>query len=181
MGLDMYLEARTSSRIDYSNYDESKKSAFEAKREVFPFASEATDCHPIEQVGIVAYWRKANAIHRWFVENVQDGVDNCQSFYVSVEQLRALLDAVDLILATVDRGQPVTQTGMFGPYESHPDVTFDTRLAQDLLPSQEGFFFGSTDYDRWYVLDLQTTHDQLSAIVNHPDVDNFYFYYQSSW
>ena len=26
----------------------------------------------------VAYWRKANAIHSWFVENCQDGVDECQ-------------------------------------------------------------------------------------------------------
>ena len=28
----------------------------------------------IEQVG---YWRKANQIHNWFVENVQDGEDDC--------------------------------------------------------------------------------------------------------
>ena len=26
----------------------------------------------------VGYWRKANAIHNWFVQNVQDGRDECQ-------------------------------------------------------------------------------------------------------
>ena len=26
---------------------------------------------------MVGYWRKQNAIHNWFVENVQDGIDDC--------------------------------------------------------------------------------------------------------
>ena len=26
----------------------------------------------------VGYWRKANAIHKWFVDNVQDGNDDCK-------------------------------------------------------------------------------------------------------
>ena len=30
----------------------------------------------------VAYWRKANAIHKWFVDHVQDGVDDCGEYYV---------------------------------------------------------------------------------------------------
>ena len=29
------------------------------------------------------YWRKSNHIHRWFVENLQDGIDDCQEVYVS--------------------------------------------------------------------------------------------------
>ena len=31
----------------------------------------------------VGYWRKANAIHNWFVQNVQDNRDECQKSYVS--------------------------------------------------------------------------------------------------
>ena len=27
------------------------------------------------------YWRKANQIHSWFVENVQNGEDNCNEYY----------------------------------------------------------------------------------------------------
>ncbi len=38
----------------------------------------------------VGYWRKANAIHKWFVDNVQDGKDECQTTYVSKENLEKL-------------------------------------------------------------------------------------------
>ena len=35
------------------------------------------------QVSIqVGYWRKVNAIHNWFIENLTDGEDNCQPIYV---------------------------------------------------------------------------------------------------
>lgn len=38
----------------------------------------------------VGYWRKVNAVHRWFVENVQHGVDNCAAYYVTYAQLQEL-------------------------------------------------------------------------------------------
>lgn len=38
----------------------------------------------IEQVG---YWRKANAIHKWFVDNIQDGEDDCGYYEVAPEYL----------------------------------------------------------------------------------------------
>lgn len=40
----------------------------------------------------VGYWRKANQIHKWFVDNVQDGNDDCKSYYVSTEDLEKLLN-----------------------------------------------------------------------------------------
>ena len=49
-----------------------------------------------EQVG---YWRKANAIHRWFVQNVQDGVDDCGTYIVTREQLEQLKAACERVLA----------------------------------------------------------------------------------
>ncbi len=38
------------------------------------------------------YWRKANQIHKWFVDNVQDGNDDCKTYYVSTEDLEKLLN-----------------------------------------------------------------------------------------
>ena len=38
----------------------------------------------------VGYWRKSNWIHKWFVDNVQDGEDNCEEYKVSKEQLLEL-------------------------------------------------------------------------------------------
>ena len=49
----------------------------------------------VEEAG---YWRKANAIHKWFVQNVQDGNDNCKEYYVSKESMQKLLDTVNKVL-----------------------------------------------------------------------------------
>ena len=39
----------------------------------------------------IAYWRKANEIHNYFVEYVQHGVDDCGTYDVSKKQLEDLL------------------------------------------------------------------------------------------
>ena len=71
-------------------------------------------------------WRKANAVHRWFVENVQGGEDDCGTYDVPVTKLRELRDILERVV--------------------------DCReLGPELLPTQSGFFFGSTEYDDWYV------------------------------
>src|SRR5262245_50802839 len=43
-------------------------------------------------------WRKANHIHAWFVDNVQNGNDDCNTYYVSTEHLRTLLDACSQVI-----------------------------------------------------------------------------------
>ena len=104
----------------------------------------------VEEVG---YWRKENAIHQWFVENVQDGNDNCGDYYVRRKQLKEFLDLVKQVL-------------------KYP------KLASKLLPTQDGFFFGSTDYDKYYFEDLKETKKILTKALKEKDGD---FYYQSSW
>ena len=107
-----------------------------------------------------AYWRKANQIHQWFVNNVQDGNDNCGEYYVSDEQLEELRSLCNEILA--NKG--------------------DTVFAEDLLPPAEGFFFGSTDFDEWYYQDIEYTAERLKEILEMKENDhNVSFYYQSSW
>ena len=111
-----------------------------------------------------AYWRKANAIHKWFVDNCQEGVDECQESYVSREQLEKL-------------------------YELCQEVLKDPDKAAELLPVQGGFFFGGTEYDSWYFEKLQYTVDTLKPIVEEkttpgdgsaqPGYDDFY--YHASW
>lgn len=102
----------------------------------------------------VGYWRKANAIHSWFVENVQDGVDNCGSYYVSHDKLKELLDTVNEVLENF-------------------------HLAENILPTTHGFFFGTTEYDNWYLQDLQNTKEILEEILK--EQDGAKFYYQSNW
>jgi hypothetical protein len=104
-----------------------------------------------------AHWRKANSIHRWFVTNIQDGVDNCAKFDVSYEQLCKLRTICKELYAKKDAGN-------------------FKKLAAEILPSQEGFFFGPISYGDWYKDDLKHTIDQLSNL----DKDASYTY-QASW
>lgn len=109
----------------------------------------------------VGYWRKANAIHKWFVENVQDGEDDCKEYYVGIDKLKELLE----ICKKIDK---------------HPSD------APKLLPTQEGFFFGDTSYDEWYFEDIKKTIKMLEGIIKEEEKlreDNLYseFYYRASW
>lgn len=103
----------------------------------------------------VAYWRKANAIHKWFVENVQDGVDNCDEYFVSRGNLRELLDTCKSALLSEN--------------------------PEDELPTQEGFFFGDTSYNDWYRSDLRYTIEVLEKELAKNSSISHHYYYQSSW
>ncbi len=105
----------------------------------------------VEEVG---YWRKANQIHKWFVDVVQQGEDDCGSYYVGRESLEELLDICKKIQA-------------------------DNSLAESLLPSQSGFFFGNTEYDEWYFKDIEDTIAILEEVLSDKNADNFE--YHSSW
>jgi hypothetical protein len=60
-------------------------------------------------------------------------------------------------------------------------VLADNSLAGEILPPTEGFFFGGTEIDDWYLEYLKDTKDILDNILNNPDSKNWQFYYQSSW
>lgn len=103
----------------------------------------------------VGYWRKANAIHAWLVKNVQGGKDDCQEYYVSRENLETLKLTCEYALK-------------------------DLTKAKELLPPQQGFFFGSQTIDEGYEQDLERT----VAIIDRCLGDKFKdwdLYYQSSW
>lgn len=110
-----------------------------------------------------AYWRKANAIHKWFVENCQGGVDECQEADVSIEQLEELV----ALCKQAVHGKDVAET---------------------TLPTTEGFFFGGTEYDEWYFDGLKETIEQLEPWIAHAKKDaeergwlSGSFTYRSSW
>jgi len=151
MGLDMYLHAE---RYLYS-YPENGPDQLIASR-----IAEASSVPygRVKEVKVeVAYWRKSNQIHAWFVKNVQDGEDDCGDHYVSRENLQDLLTAVTESI-------------------SHKDK------AVELLPTQGGFFFGSTDIDEWYWKGLEETSVKLREILSaFPDDSQWSFSYHSSW
>jgi hypothetical protein len=141
------------------------------------------------------YWRKANAIHAWFVKHCQDGVDECQRSYVTIEKLKELRDACNTVLGLSDLDAPVpTETGRVWhkPKGSDEVVTepiisdvahvIDEKVAAELLPTQGGFFFGGTDYTEYYLQDLKHTIRIVDAcLAAHAKNDSIVFYYHASW
>ena len=109
--------------------------------------------HVVEEIG---YWRKANAIHKWFVDNVQDGKDDCGEYCVPAEDLNKLMETCFQVLA-------------------------NPKLGKELLPTTDGFFFGGTDYDNGYLQDLKNTVEICKIALDALEDDNSSVYYQASW
>ena len=154
MGLDMYLYA---DRFINEYFQESDKEKAAKIQEMFPELGD----FDVKTIRVeVAYWRKANAIHKWFVDNVQEGNDNCGTYYVSREQLQELLTLIEEVLKAQD--QPKGEA-----------------IAKEKLPTTSGFFFGGTDIDAYYYDDLTYTVEKLKkALSLSGSLD---FYYHSSW
>lgn len=103
------------------------------------------------------YWRKENAIHKWFVDNVQNGVDDCGEYQVSYQHMQDLVAAMDMVLK-------------------------DKTLADTVLPSQSGFFFGGTEYDNWYYDGLKRTRKAFKRMLNSISFNKHWVpFYHSSW
>lgn len=95
MGLDMYL---TRKRYIGAHWPHRKVTgSIDIQIDGQPVEVEFDKVNTIEEHA--GYWRKANAIHRWFVENCAGGVDNCQEVYVSKKQMQELLETVNQVLA----------------------------------------------------------------------------------
>lgn len=162
MGLDMYLSKKTYVK----NWDHMAPEERHTVTVVGPRAAHIRPERITEIVEQVMYWRKANAIHAWFVRDAQDGLDNCQESEVALEQLVELRDLCQTLLAEYD-ADPVAATAS----------------AQRLLPTQSGFFFGDTSYDEYYWADLRDTARSLTdlfAETTDPDWGVTYTY-QASW
>ena len=131
------------------------------------------------------YWRKANQIHKWFVDHCQDGIDDCREAYVSDEQLEELLnlckkvkDTAILKKGKVANGQKLTEDGWVDILEDGEYIENADDI-EKLLPTQNGCFFGSTAYDQWYMQDIDLTIKQLEPLVNSEHDGDYY--YHSSW
>ena len=154
MGLDMYLSAK---KYMSRYFDEKDSQRINSINELFGVEGDEDGDYGAQEVTFrVAYWRKANAIHQWFVDNAQNGTDDCGEYHVSREQLQELLKLCEQIVA-------------------------DKKKAEKLLPTQSGFFFGNTEYDEWYMEDIERTIVRFKKILSDPAFEKSDFYYQSSW
>lgn len=168
MGLDMNLTRRT---MIYANWEQpnSVKCIVTINNKDIPIDSNAVSAI-VEQC---TYWRKANAIHKWFVQNVQDGNDDCGDYYVDDDKLRELLQVCKEVMT-------YKEAVLAGNEDARATV-------EELLPTQEGFFFGITTYAEHYFEDVEYTIDELLKILKENKERSeiskqpIYMYYHSSW
>lgn len=159
MGLDMYLYLRKYESLGSwdKNFNSKKRCFYPVELREFSKKIAKSNYLSKETCYQVGYWRKANAIHKFFVDMCADGTDDCSKIYVSLENLEDLKKRVDTVLK-------------------------DHSKAEELLPSTSGFFFGSTDYDEWYYQDLKYTQKLLTEVIEFVKTDEHYdVIYQASW
>lgn len=158
MGLDMYLYAKQFVSSASWGKEEDRKKVKSIARLMKGNQFLMNENHDLQFAEVklqVGYWRKANAIHKYFIDKCAGGNDDCREMYVSKDHLQDIVWRCKTIL-------------------------MDKRRAQELLPTQSGFFFGSTDYDEWYYEDLEHTIPMLEKILKNAPED-WDFEYLASW
>lgn len=161
----MYLSARKHiSKNDYSDRENIKVNPdFEVLSSIVP--KDLTKFSAFSGISIsypVGYWRKANAIHGWFVNELAGGVDECQEIPLDRGHLEILRDSCKAVLAASD---------------------MEEEAAEHNLEPTQGFFFGAYAIDEYYIQDLKDTVnmiDNVLSIVPEGDYE-WQFIYQASW
>jgi hypothetical protein len=165
MGLDMYLTKEL-----YIGFGNECNEVVIKNKEA---GTEITITEPVKAIRMEAgYWRKANHIHNWFVKNVQEGNDNCEEHWVDIEDLIKLRNVCKQVEVE------------WGINKMLDDNSKDK--IESLLPTAEGFFFGDTAYNEYYINDVKQTikiiDDAFASAKEYEgkgiSVD---FYYRSSW
>ena len=132
----------------------------------------------------ICYWRKANQIHNWFIENCADGDGNKREMDVSREQLEDLVKTCKNALMIISelpkkKIEIVAGWNKDGDIKEEIEVYDKTELLEEILPTQNGFFFGSTEYDDWYKQSLENTIKMLEEELVTESSD--YYVYEASW
>lgn len=180
----MYLEKKTYVKNwDHMSPEERTHITIKKGGKIVKTINKKKISHIIEEIG---YWRKANMVHKFFIDNCGGGDDNCSDMYVPSEALEDLLARCNrivkeckLVKGKIVNGQTSTPEGwkdnmVDGEYIKNPEI------CKELLPNSEGFFFGSQAYDEWYYQDIKDTveicKEAIEAIENGADI-----YYNASW
>lgn len=126
------------------------------------------------------YWRKANAIHNWFVTHIQNDEDDCKPYILYEEKIIELRDVCKSIIEEEE--------------EHGRDKAIE--LADELLPTSDGFSFGDisyvdlgdTSYNDYYFDTVKETYDEIVRIIKTDEmasgkgyVTHIFYEYRSSW
>ena len=188
MGLDMYLSRKKYIGANYEHRNVTGSASIMIGGKKIPI-----DFKKISYIEeSVCYWRKANAIHKWFVDNVQEGNDNCRPYWVPIEKLEQLLRICKEVKekaiikdGKVKNGETL-KDGKWVPIMEDGKYVENADEIARILPTESGCFFGSLDYDQYYMYDIEYTIQELEKILEEEkELNKLGFYseyeYQSSW
>lgn len=123
----------------------------------------------------VGYWRKANAIHKFFVDNVQNGVDDQKEYKVPYEVFLKLKGICDELL------KKATEEGYVPASTDFKASNALKKECEDKLPTQGGFLFGSLEYDWMYFNDIELTLNIINPVLEGWEEADGDYYYSCWW
>lgn len=180
MGLDQYFMAERSV-WPHEKVEGKVKEIYDATIEIYGDLMD--DNQKVAYIKFQAgYLRKANAIHA-LVSNFGDDLTNV---YLDEESLESMLKTINetLDIAEVAKGKiKYGQRFVDGKWE---DVLQDGEYVKNAeevakkMPTMEGFFFGSTEYDEYYLMDLRDAKKIVENCLT-LSKQGFDIYYQGSW
>ena len=170
MGLDMYLNKRK-----YVGYADNTEVDITTKNTKWNEETHSYDKSEVKYhyknvnyiIQEVGYWRKANQIHKWFVDNCCEGKDDCQEHYLKLEKLLELKELCQKVLNVLN-----------SEYLTDGEKS---EVCEELLPTQQGFFFGIYTYDDWYKSQVENTIKIIEDVEKEYDEIYDRLYYEASW
>lgn len=162
MGLDMYFYAR---KTGFAAFDRRDKESGAEDRTDYP-----KDISPLgdyierwnyrskitQEEWQIGYFRKFNALHACIVGRFGDESRGWEDVKLAKENVEEILEDMKKVA------------------ENHD-------LAEDLLPTQEGFFFGCTDYDKWYFSNVEDGIEFFELVLKTLDFTKYDFVYRASY
>ena len=105
----------------------------------------------------IGYFRKVNFLQKYFEWHAERDI-NCEYVRVTKEMAQEILTACKDIIKYVS--YPEKNSGEAPTWRQEA-----VDIAREKLPTQDGFFYGGTDYDAWYFLDVKAVHDFLENLI----------------
>jgi hypothetical protein len=177
MGLDMYLTKKSYVK-NWDHMKPEQKHTITVKKG----GKKRTDIDPKRISHIVeevAYWRKFNALHGWFVNECADGKDDCKEMYVSTETLQEITDILKQVKNVIDKSEKTTKVLQDWDGKDYEVSTYQCEdEVMELLPPTQGFFFGDGEIDDWYRKNVDSTIEIFEGLLQD---DNGDYYYEASW
>jgi hypothetical protein len=200
MGLDMYLNKikknkilndETTIRVAEEMYaeDELNKKFFEPFKEAGLTYTYTRWNWKGEETYLskeIAYWRKANAIHYWLFTNcAEENQKDNDYIIVEKDKIQELIKVCTDVLNDLKTCKQITKrvkSGWCNGETLYTDIkVYESNVAKELLPTQQGFFFGSYEIDDWYKENLEYTVKQLTNVLIETDWKNEVIYYVASY